>query len=75
MFILDCKKRVEKNKLAARTLADYEDNMLSLKPYFGNMMPAEVAKIAVGKFRDLGVECDRAVRVNRERACLSACFS
>jgi integrase len=39
------------------------------------MTPASVAPPHIGKYLDLGVELGRPVRANREKACLSSCFT
>ena len=68
-------KRAEQGALAPRTAADYADNVDKLKLFFGKMLPEHIEPKHVGQYLDLGVEMDRAVRANREKACLSACFT
>lgn len=74
-FITWCESRVKNKKLSPRTLADYQDNLTALKAYCGHMTPAELGPHHVQKYLDLGVDMDRSVRANREKACLSACFT
>lgn len=74
-FILFCEERVKGGKLAARTLADYRDNIVPLKAYAGHLAPADVTPSIVQTYLDIGVECDRQTRANREKACLSACMT
>lgn len=74
-FIVDCEQRVAVNDLAARTVADYRDALVPLKAFFGSMLPAEIGAHHVSEYLDLGAKASRAVRANRERACLSSCLS
>jgi len=76
-FIVHCEKRIgaKSNALAPRTYEDYKRNIEPLKIYFGKMTPAAVKPNHVGSYLDLGVELDRPIRANREKACLSACFT
>lgn len=74
-FIVACEKRVQRKDLAQRTYEDYKRDVEELKPYFGKMTPAGVEPHHVGKYLDLGAENNRPVRANREKACLSACFT
>lgn len=74
-FIVQCDKRVIQGGMAPRTRDDYRDATEYLKAFFGKMTPAGVEPTHVGAYLDLGAENDRAVRANRERACLSACFT
>lgn len=71
-FLAYCALRVKAKKLAPRTLADYTKDSEPILDYFGKMAPASVLPSHVGRYLDLGVELDRAVRANRERAMLSA---
>ena len=74
-FIIHCAKRVAAHDLSKRTLADYTADIVPLKVYFGDMTPAGVGPANIGKYLDLGVEHGRPVRANREKACLSSCFT
>lgn len=74
-FIVHCEKRVAKSDLSPRTLADYRGDVEALKIYFGAMLPAAIEPKHIGKYLDLGVDLDRPVRANREKACLSAAFT
>lgn len=78
-FILSCEKRVGLTKaqrgLAKRTYEDYKENVEVLKVFFGAMLPQDVEPHHVGNYLDLGAAANRAVRANREKACLSAAFS
>ena len=74
-FILHCQKRNERGQLADLTLRDYTKNIEPLKLFFGKMQPEHIEPKHIGQYLDLGVEMDRAVRANREKACLSACFT
>lgn len=67
--------RVAAGKLAPRTLADYTENIEPLKKYLGHLSPAEITPVAVQTYLDIGVQCDRPKRANREKACLSACLT
>lgn len=88
MFIVDCEKRValkstiKGTKLAPRTLQDYRDAVGTdekpgpLRVYFATpMMPADVDGGVVQGFLSACAEVGRATRGNRDKACLSACFS
>lgn len=74
-FIKSCDKRVLSKSMAQRTADDYRENIEPLKAFFGKMTPAQVTPRTVQEYLDLGQELNRAVRANRERACLSACMS
>ena len=67
--------RVAAKKLSQRTLDDYTEYMKLLKIAFGHMTPAEVTPADVQRYLDAGVELDRAIAANREKAGLSACMS
>jgi hypothetical protein len=72
-FIIDCEQRVRVNDLAKRTLDDYVAALVPLKAFFGSMLPTEIGAHHVTEYLDIGVRTGRAVRANRERACLSSC--
>ncbi|MEO6919101.1 MAG: tyrosine-type recombinase/integrase [Collimonas sp.] len=74
-FIKASRKRVAIGDLAQRTLDDYIGNIIYLKGFFGKMYPVGVEAPAVGEYLDTMKEAGRAVRANREKACLSACFT
>lgn len=74
-FLAHCRNRVSLRTLAPRTLADYEDAGEKLKVWFVDFYPAGVEPNHIGEYLDKGVELDRAVRANRERAALSAMFT
>lgn len=74
-FVVWCSKRVDQGALAVRTAKDYAGNAEKLKLFFGKMSPSAIEPKHVGQYLDLGVEMNRAVRANREKACLSACFT
>jgi hypothetical protein len=61
--------------LSKRTYEDYKDNVKPLKAFFGRMTPTQVEGSHAAGYLDLGAEAGRPVRANREKACLSACFS
>lgn len=74
-FVVDCFKRVKSGSLAKRTAEDYERDVEPLKAFLGKLLPTQVEPKVVQDYIDLGLELNRAVRANRERACLSACMS
>ncbi|MBA2723039.1 MAG: tyrosine-type recombinase/integrase [Methylibium sp.] len=74
-FIIDCEQRVRAKDLSQRTLDDYRDAMRYLKSFFGAMLPTEIRPHHVTEYLDIGLKAGRAVRANRERACLSSCLS
>lgn len=74
-FIIDCEQRVRAKDMSQRTLDDYKDALIGLKVYFGAMLPTEVGAHHVTEYLDIGLKAGRPVRANRERACLSSCFS
>lgn len=78
-FVVHCEKRVglpkSRNGLSPRTYEDYKQNAEPLKAYFGKMSPSSVKPHHVRKYLDLGIDLDRAIRANREKACLSTCFT
>lgn len=75
MFLIDCAARVQAQDLAPRTLADYKENSVPLKIFFGKMFPESITPRHVQSYLDLAAQAGRAVRGNREKACLSACLS
>ncbi|OZI64589.1 integrase [Bordetella genomosp. 4] len=74
-FLLDCDARVASKDLAERTRNDYWKNVVELKVFFGQRTPEAVTPELVQLYLDEGKRAQRAVRANRERACLSACIS
>jgi integrase len=74
-FLTACRKRVAVKDMAPRTLEDYERDAEVLKLFFGPMLPAGVEPAHVAEYLDTNLEAGRAVRANREKACLSACFT
>ena len=78
-FVVYCQKRVGRPKsergLSQRTYEDYAENVVPLKTFFGKMTPAQVQPHHVAEYLDIGADAGRPVRANREKACLSACFS
>ncbi len=75
IFVAACDKRVASKDMAQRTADDYRRDVVPLKKYLGKLLPPQVTPKVVQDYIDLGKEMDRAVRANRERACLSACVS
>jgi integrase len=73
-FIIDCEARVAIKDMSARTLEDYRGAMAYLKPFFGAMLPTDIGAHHVTEYLDIGLKSGRAVRANRERACLSSCM-
>lgn len=74
-FIIDCEQRVAAQDLSQRTLDDYRDALVWLKAYFGGMLPTDIGAHHIADYLDIGLKKGRPVRANRERACLSSCFS
>ena len=74
-FIIDCEQRVAAKDLSQRTVDDYRDALVYLKPYFGAMLPTDVGPHHVTEYLDIGLKTNRGTRANRERACLSSCIS
>lgn len=74
-FLIATEKRVKAGQLAQRTLDDYKGNAIPLKDVFGSMPPGSIEPMHVAQYLDLGAELNRAVRANREKACLSAMFT
>lgn len=74
-FIKNCRIRVKLGTLSTRTLEDYEDNLIVLKAFFGKLFPVGIEPSSIGDFLDINLEADRGVRANREKACLSSCFT
>jgi integrase len=74
-FLAACKARVTKCDLAQRTLEDYTRDAVPLKAFFGAMYPVGVEAPHVADYLDTNLQLDRAVRANREKACLSAMFT
>jgi integrase len=74
-FIIDFTQRVAAKEKSQRTLDDYQGALVPLKVFFGQMLPAEIGPHHVTEYLELGAKAGRAVRANRERACLSSCIS
>lgn len=74
-FLETCRKRVAAGDLAPRTLDDYTRDAELLKTFFGAMYPAGVEAPHVASYLDANLELGRAVRANREKACLSSMFT
>lgn len=74
-FLLNCESRVRREELANNTLRDYKNASILLKIFFGDMQPAAIEGHHVARYLDLGAEGGRPVRANREKACLSSCFT
>jgi hypothetical protein len=74
-FVVHCAARVARKDLAQRTYEDYKRDVEPLKVFFAVMTPASVEPHHIGKYLDLCAENGRAVRGNREKACLSSCFT
>lgn len=79
MFLLHCKDRTalpsKKGGLAEQTYKDYMKTAEMLKAYFGQMYAHQVKSYHIAEYLDLGVKNNRAVRANREKATLSACYT
>jgi integrase len=74
-FIIDCEQRVATGGMSRRTVDDYRAALAYLKPFFGQMLPTEIAPHHVSSYLDIGQKEGRPIRANRERACLSSCMS
>lgn len=74
-FILHCTARVKAKDFSERTLSDYTGNIVPLKVFFGSMLPEHIQPVHVQTYLDTGAGAGRPVRANREKACLSSCFS
>ncbi|TAM24081.1 MAG: integrase [Candidimonas sp.] len=75
MFIVDCEARVKSRDLAKRTVDGYKKDVEELKVFFDTMLPEDITPNDVQTYLDEGRKAERAVRANRERACLSSCLS
>ncbi len=74
-FISAMEKRVAQGNLAQRTLEDYRQNIIPLKGAMGSFLPSAVEPKHIAHYLDLNAEQGRPVRANREKSCLSACFT
>lgn len=78
-YLVDCKSRIglpkKRRGISQRTYDDYCDNAEPLKVFFGGMLPEQVDANHVADYLDAGARADRAVRANREKACLSTFFT
>ncbi|CAE6824025.1 Tyrosine recombinase XerC [Paraburkholderia aspalathi] len=74
-FVIHCEKRVSLGDLKPRTYEDYKKDVEPLKTFFGRMTPASIEPKHIGLYLDLCAENGRPVRGNREKACLSSCFT
>ncbi len=79
LYIVDCKRRIglpkKRRGISQRTYDDYKGNVEPLKIFFGSMLPEQVDANHVADYLDAGAHADRAVRANREKACLSTFFT
>lgn len=79
MFLIHCKERTTFNTkdggLSKRTYDDYVKTAEMLKLYFGDMPVHHVKSYHVAEYLDLGLKNNRAIRANREKSTLSACYS
>lgn len=75
LFVVHCERRVARSELAQRTYDDYKRDVEPLKVFFGRMTPASVEPKHIARYLDAGAELGRPVRANREKACLSSCFT
>ncbi|CCD29982.1 putative integrase [Candidatus Glomeribacter gigasporarum BEG34] len=74
-FVVHCEARVKHGEMAPRTYEDYKGNIEPLKDFFGKMVPASIEPKHIAQYLDMGVALNRPVRANREKACLSSCFT
>ena len=80
-FLLDFEHQVRAKLKSQRTLDDYQeaigiaDAPGPLRAFFGAMLPAEIEPRHISAYLEVGAKAGRAVRANRERACLSSCIS
>ena len=74
-FLVRCEQRVVAGTLAPISLECYAENVEDLTPFFGKMSPALIKSRHVTEYLDEQMNDGRAVRGNREIACLSACMS
>lgn len=74
-FLAHCETRVKAGQLAQRTCDDYKRDAEPLKAYFGKMAPAAIEPKHKAGYLDLGLTLGRAVRANRETACMSSMLS
>ncbi|CAN5837188.1 hypothetical protein BH11PSE13_BH11PSE13_43590 [soil metagenome] len=73
-FLVRCEQRVAAKTFAQRSLEDYTDNVADMAPFFGKMAPALIKSRHISEYLDDQLNDGRAVRGNREIACLSACI-
>lgn len=74
-FLDACQARVHAGQLAQRTKDDYTENATPLKDFFGRMAPAGIEPMHVAQYLDINAQLGRPIRANREKACLSACYT
>ena len=74
-FVAMFEKKVGTGIRKPRSLKDYKADLEYLKPFFGDMHPANIEARHVQEYLDIGAFADRSVRVNREKACLSSCLT
>ena len=68
-------KQQAKGIRAPRTVKDYKNDSILLTEFFGKMYPADIKAAHITEYLELGVDLDRPVRANREKAALSSCLS
>lgn len=69
------KLKVKAGKLTERTMSDYIGYTPNLKAFFGAMYPQHLETHHVCEFLEFGVESERPVQANREKAALSSFVS
>lgn len=80
-FLLDFEQQVRAKLKSERTLEDYQgaigtaDAPGPLRAFFGAMLPTQIEPRHLATYLEVGAKAGRAVRANRERACLSSCIS
>lgn len=74
-FVVHCEGKVKQKTLSQRTYKDYKRDSEPLKTWFGKMSPSLIDPTHKAGYLDKGAELGRAVRANREIACMSSMLS
>jgi hypothetical protein len=72
LFLVDVAGLVKSGQRSQRTLDDYLQDAVVLKAVFGRTLPEQLKPSHVSAYLDEGARLNRAVRANREKACLSS---
>jgi site-specific recombinase XerD len=68
-------KQQRTGRLKPRTVQDYKSDSTLLTEYFGKMYPSDIQAKHITDYLEIGVDLERPIRANREKAALSSCMT